>query len=224
MKYNIPISNKQIKDILVHPNLEYLGTGCQAIAYLHLPTNKVIKTIQVSGIEDPVLAFLRICINYPNNPFLPTVYNAKLYKTYMMYKDDRYEAFWNNCDIEDTPPDNALYTVIIIMEQLFPISTEDNEDLAIKLLQEINVLPQELEDLPTNIWGDYDPLYHTNHIFKYPIRRKDLRQDTNNQLFIKTLRLLEPLFDNFDPDLRRTNIMIRNPETNPHLVLVDPIC
>lgn len=61
VKLDIPTSKKPLSKFLQHPKLSHLGTGVQAIAHQHTAKpGTVVKTIFVSGSDDPSYQFLRV--------------------------------------------------------------------------------------------------------------------------------------------------------------------
>ena len=106
-KLEFKTSKKPIHGIIQSKQLNHLGTGVTAIAYEHKKRpNTVIKTIQLLGKDDVTFAFVRLCINNKQNPFLPKIYAAKVYNVKQMDDDER-EQLYQLMDPEDTPPDQG---------------------------------------------------------------------------------------------------------------------
>ena len=223
-KYTFPRSRKKITGLISSPKLQHLGSGVQAIAFAHKKhPNTVIKTIQVWGEQDPVLAFVRICMNHQDNPFFPRIYHAKLYDIDKMSDEER-EVLFSHIDPEDSPPDPGSAVIVLVMEKLYPIHIPENEEMAIKMLQKLGVLPADLSTL--TYVGSTEvrpPLSATSKAFDTPMKRKQLRQQSDNPQFIQAMRLLEPIFRQHYPDLHKKNIMIRKTISGPQLVLADPV-
>ncbi len=223
-KVEFPRSRKAITGILKSKQLQHLGTGVQAIAYQHKKhPNTVIKTIQLSGgMNDTVLAFVRLCINHKDNPFFPKIYTAKIFNSADLTASER-EVLYQDIDSYDSPPDKKELVLVLVMERLFPIHTPDNVDSAIGLLQTLKVLPDDLSTLPLNMLDVEDPLFSVKVPFKTAKGRQFLMKNSDNPKFVQALRLLEPLFRKGHADLHRQNIMIRRTGIGPQLVLADPI-
>lgn len=217
------LSNKSIHGLLQNNKLEHLGTGVSAIAYAHKKRpNTVIKTIQMLHKDDVMFAFIRLCINHKNNPFFPKIYAAKLYNIKRMDDDER-EQLFQLIDPTDTPPEEGMYIMLVVMEKLYPIHTPDNREIAITLLRELGIVPQNIDDVPVDIRGARDSLSRTKYPFEDPNIRHQLRHTSANSKFKEALRLLEPLFNVSEPDLHKKNIMLRKTNNGPEIVLVDPV-
>jgi hypothetical protein len=146
----IKTSKSSTSGILTHSTQQVIGGGAQAIAYLHKKfPGKVIKTIQLSGTDDPVYQFMRLAMKHQNNPYFPKIYSVKMYPTTQDSMDDRADEF----DILDTkgdynpPPDTMNYTAYVVMEKLKPLSNITNQDLEKFGLEDFS-LPPSYE----NIW------------------------------------------------------------------------
>ena len=184
--------------------------------------NTVIKTIQLISKEDATLGFVRLCMNNQNNPFLPKIYKAKIYNVQRMDDKER-EQLYSLIDPGDTPPDEGQYVMLVVMEKLYPIHSEQNKQTAIQLLRELGVLSKDPEMDYVNIVGTRDTLGGTRQSFDTHKRRQNLRTFTPNPQFRQALRLLEPLFNRAEPDLHKKNIMLRKTAEGPQIVLVDPV-
>lgn len=222
-KLEFKTSQKPIHGMIQSKQLNHLGTGVTAIAYEHKKRpNTVIKTIQLLNKEDPTFAFVRLCMNNKENPFLPKIYAAKVYNIQRMDPDER-EQLYQMMDPEDSPPEEGQFVMIIVMEKLYPIHNAANRAVATQLLQQLQVVPSNPDEIPPNLVGVRDPLSITNRKFANPFKRQELKQSSSNRQFKQALRLLEPLFKYGEPDLHKKNIMLRQTTNGPELVLVDPI-
>ena len=233
-KLSIPQSQKNTTGILKSPNLVHLGTGMTAIAYLHKKfPSKVVKTINISGENDPACHFLRICVNHQNNPYFPKIHAYKQYNTTEfgnwddidVERDQRYQELHGVTKI-DYPPQFNYYQLIIVMEKLYPL--KGNDSAALPILQELGILPQDLTTIEktTNFKGeevDTDPLDLLSTILNNPIERKRLRQIAKDPFFNQAMKLLEPLLIKHAPDMHHGNIMLRKSPDGPHLVIIDPV-
>lgn len=225
-KLNMPVSSKLTSGILRNRNLGHLGTGVQAIAYYHNKfPDKVVKMITVEGPNDPSYQFLRLCINHPDNPYFPKIYAYKQYNTSKSLNDeltgeDR-DRQYEEVNPTDSPPEWAPHQILVVMEKLHTIKA--NEPLATRLLQNCGILPNNLFDLKKYKLLSNSPLAATKIPFEDDNSRKELYQNTTDPQLKKALRLLEPLFKKFYPDLRPQNIMLRK-TGGTHIVIVDPVC
>lgn len=222
-KLSIPVSKGNTSGILKSSHMPHLGTGVQAIAYYNEKfPNKVVKAISISGTDDPYYQFLRVCINHPGNPYFPKFFAVKQYTTSGDAESSAEERArkYAEIDTEDSPPDWAPHQLIVVTERLHHLKS--NNDLAVSLLQECGILPEDLSTIKYRIYTD--PLSYTKDAFATKSDRMELAKNTKDPSLKQALRLLEPLFNKFDPDLRQHNIMIRMSNGAPHIVLNDPIC
>lgn len=136
-KLEFKTSQKPIHGVIQSSQLNHLGTGVTAIAYEHKKRpNTVIKTIQLLNKEDPTFAFVRLCMNNKENPFLPKIYAAKVYNIQRMDPDER-EQLYQMMDPEDSPPEEGQFVMIVVMEKLYPIHNAANRAVATQLLQQL---------------------------------------------------------------------------------------
>lgn len=216
-KIVMPVSSKVTSGILKNKNLNHLGTGVQAIAYYNQKfPGKVIKTIAITGPGDPSYQFLRLCVNHQDNPYFPKIY---AYKQYGMKDTGDREDRYAEIDPEDSPPESSEFQMIVVVEKLHSLTSTH-----VPLLQSVGILPSDLNTLKYARSTEVrPPLTATKNMFVDQKSRKQLYQMTPDVNLKKALRLLEPLFQKFYPDLRQTNIMVRN-SGQPHLVIIDPVC
>lgn len=98
------------------------------------------------------------------------------------------------------------------MEKLFPISINQ------QTLIDFNI--HNLIKLDPNKPWSHQPRIQFRNAFNNPKFRKHIQQSTNNKFLKQALRLLEPLFKHYDPDVHQDNIMQRQ---NNQFVFIDPI-
>lgn len=202
---------KLIWDFTNNPKLKKLGSGHQAIAYNHVnKPNTIVKVIRIKKPykTDPIIDFVQICMDNQNNPFLPRIYTAKLY------------------EINDSNNQNVL---IITMEKLHPLTETTNLfDVSFDVFKQLRLFPDE-EDTTHPFhdnWNDpsveicYDIIFEMFHDPRY---REWLVNNTPNRYLAKAIRLLDYLFDKYNPDVHSDNIMFRLTSSGPQLVLMDPI-
>lgn len=218
-KYDIPTSNKRITGLIpVSNKLSHLGSGIQSIAYMHnKKPNTVIKVIQVKGINDPALAFIRLSINHPDNPFFPKIYKAKMFNLKSMSEEER-DILFQQIDPSDSAPEPGTNVVVIIMEELIPMQLPENELESIRILQQLNILPKDLSQM------DSRPFVNVKRAFSTRANRKNLMLSSSNVEFKQAIRLLEPLFRRHINDLHQDNMMLRKTGEGMQLVIIDPIC
>jgi hypothetical protein len=228
-KFDMPISQKKTSGILKNKNIPHLGTGVQAIAYYHKKfPGKVVKMVSIEGENDPSYQFLRLCVNHPENPYFPKIYAYKQYNT--SGEQESHDTYtergqkYEEIDPEDSPPEWNTHQMLVVMERLYDL--QSNEKMAIEMLQSIGILPTDLTKLPPRMGTNEvrPPLAGTQFPFLTSESRKQLFNTTQDRNLKQALRLLEPLFNKFYPDLRKTNIMFRKGQNGTHLVFVDPIC
>ena len=113
-------------------------------------------------------------------------------------------------NVKQYPAKNGGYHMIINMERLYHISHTDE-----------NIL-YELFGIENN--GTLD-IHITNLdlMFDEPETRKLIIELTKFKSLKQAMRLLEPLFKNYMPDMHSGNIMYRKTPNGPVLVFLDPI-
>jgi hypothetical protein len=129
---NLRQSTKPIYDILDNKNYEIVGTGAQAIAYLHKKfPGKIIKTIQIHGPHDPSYQFLRLILKHQDNPYFPKIFSVKMYKTIKTTYGERGAMF----DLVDgggdfsPPPSDLKCTLFVVTEQLTRLGEINEQDI-----------------------------------------------------------------------------------------------
>lgn len=244
IKANIPKSKKAVGNILKNKNLAQAGTGVQAVAYLHKKfPNTIVKAIYIEGEHDAAYQFVRLCMNHQNNPFFPKIFYAKMYDT--RYDGIEQSKLYKSNDLPDYRPQ----LLIVVMEKLHKIDEDMGYETSLQLLQSLGILPEDLSKHPKQWttqqwrerfdknaagyedeeewWTNLDepsPLeYRIKGMFEIPKNRMWLRNNTNNPKLAEAMRLLEPLFRRFTPDIHMDNIMIRRTGVGPQLVFVDPV-
>jgi len=210
---NLKTSDKPVND--VWPNQKVLGIGAQSIAYLHKKyPDKVVKTIQVTGTADQSYQFLRLCTKHQNNPYFPKIYAMKYYPSKqepnnkLDFRDEDFEDYY-----DDYPPARLDNTLIIVTEFLTPLTDITNDD--------IHRLGLDDFELPNNMIsykGRNDITF--SMAFKNPTWRKYMQVHATDPQLKQALRLLEPLFKHYEPDMHTNNVMIRPPN---QWVFIDPI-
>jgi hypothetical protein len=220
---NIPRIKKSITGILSNPNIQHLGTGYQAIAYTHKKfPNSVIKTINIKGEDDPAYQFILTCKDHPENPFFPKIYTVKHYDTAESTQYQR-DLLYADIDKEDIPPQTQKEHLIVVMEKLYPLRG-DNEELSLRLLKQVGILPTDLTNLEQSGLGKIDtPFRAMNRLFKTPDTRRKLFHQSRNVQFKQALQILEPLFVKYDSDIHFNNMMLRHSLQGPQLVFLDPV-
>jgi hypothetical protein len=228
-KIEMPTSKGKTSGMFQSSGLSYFDAGIQAIAYLHQKfPNKVIKTLNISGENDPAYQFLRICKNHQDNPYFPKIYAYKLYDN--SYDEDdksRFKQFRAISGYRGSPPDWKDKILIVVTEKLEEL--KKNQRIVIPLLQQVGILPPDLTKLryidhtkPNNQGEIMPPLRAISRSFEELEDRKRIYNTTQDVQLKQAIRLLEPLFNSYYPDMHEGNIMLRlNP--TPHLVFIDPV-
>lgn len=222
---NLKVSGKTpVNDLLRNKQHKVLGTGSQVIAYLHSKfPGKVIKTIQISGTSDPQYQFLRVCLKHQNNPYFPKIYGVKMYKSGYNPTTDKdipiVDVF--NVPYDDILPDRQNNILYVITERLHSLPAEQFIDILAKLniTPTIEDLTKEERKLISIIKGNKIEYFFRCAFDRSEFRRKIYNQ-TNDPNLKQALRILEPLFKNFYPDMHSDNILARTPS---QLVFIDPI-
>lgn len=214
LKLDVPMSSKSIHPFLKSKEYEHLGTGHQAIAYYSKKfPGKAIKTIYISGKNDPQYQFLRVCVNHQNNPYFPKIYAYKMYKAkefeYTDEADYEYASINPTNDPFEVPPSRKPYVLLVVMEKLIKFD-EDNDRILKPLLSKLNISYSEYLDKPSS---------SVRNKFLDSTFRKKLIASTTDKYFAQALRIMDPLFNKFYPDIHFSNIMIRS---NGQVVFVDP--
>lgn len=222
----IRTSTKAISNVLysTDEHASVLGTGAQAIAYLHKKyPEKVIKSATISGISDPTYQFVRLCLNQQRNPFFPKFFFAKMYD----HKEDIKKEIEFDDNFNDTgdnlvPPKKGK-VLVVGLERLERIDKESLFNICNSLdiynvIKDTRLNPR-IERHATSNFDKFRMKF--DEVFRQPMNRRLLMKNANNPDFIKALRLMEPLFRHYESDLNLGNIMVRN---NAQLVFIDPIC
>lgn len=218
-------SNKEVQDTIRNTNQRVIGIGAQAIAYLHQKfPNQIIKTIQISGTNDPQYQFLRLCLKHQNNPYFPKIFAVKQYKTKDVSRKERSDKFSElqgeyGEPFDDIPNEAQKYTLFVVMEKLQPFS-----HMGIFRQLGVNPTPDDMTPRDKQSLRLTSGLNRTDIMIRMamsnPIFRKKVIMTTPDPKFAQALRLLEPLFKHYSPDLHTGNIMIRG---SNQLVFIDPI-
>lgn len=235
IKYEFPHTTKSITGIIGNPDkFDLLGVGQQAIALAHKKhPNSVIKTIQLSGKNDIVLAFIRLCMTHKTNPFFPKIFAAKIYNQKYDYTDPFDEIQFNaeydtkipkhtlTKEQRKRPPALGKWVLVVVMEKLHSIDTAENKEQTFEVLKSLGLISKfitSVEDL-----GDESPSDQILDVMRKDWTRAELRKKSNNPKFKEALRLLEPLFKRSWVDLQTRNLMFRYTSVGPQLVLMDPV-
>jgi hypothetical protein len=216
------ISNKSTSGVLKSPNLQFIATGTQAIAYYHKThPNTVVKVAAVSGEGDPIWQFLRICINNQKNPYFPKIFNYKIFNLKSI--TDEEEAYLeNNPEFEYLPiHDNRKMQILMVTERLNEITAPEFEQSLSKL---------GLDKLINYTKRKWQPGYSypltTDLIWKMlmdkEVGRRYLRSESSDKHFSDAIRLLSPLIatGRMYADVHLGNMMLRK---DGQLVFNDPL-
>lgn len=215
LKLDIPISKGKTSGVISNPNLEYIANGVQAIAYAHKQKpNTVIKVSAISGENDPVYQFLRVCMNHKNNPYFPKIFKAKKFNLSKISDDDLdYLKQQTNFDFEPIH-DNRIFQIFMVVEKL----QDCNLELLQSHMERLNLMNL-IKRYTNPRWQNRIDIA-TNVAFDKKEFRLAIRQTTTDKDFANAMRVMEPLFTKFRSDLHLGNFMVR---PNGELVLNDPV-
>ena len=108
-------------------------------------------------------------------------------------------------------PEYRDYMLVYVTEELIPTSSlSENQvrDLIVELI---------------NTASDKPMREFVSMLFQTKKNRSILRNRSKNAQFSQALRLMEPLFSRFHPDVHLGNVMFRKAGDSYQLVLVDPL-
>lgn len=198
---NVSISRKPLPDIQPSKWSE-IGSGEQAYVYQHKQQplkNEAIKVLDIYGTTaDAAYQFVRLCKNHQNNPHFPKIHSMKMYP-----------ATTKHSGYMMSPPGHQM---IIRMEKLKTIP--NNKEFFLKLF---GLSKDDIERFELDHYLDMFEMFDT------PEGRREIYNRTEYPSLKQALRLLEPLFRNFEPDMHGGNIMYRDTPTGPILVFIDPV-
>lgn len=222
IKFKPRISNKSTSGVLQSPKLQFIAAGCQAIAYYHKThPNTVVKVAAVSGEDDPLWQFLRVCINHPNNPYFPKVFNHKIFnlKNVTPEEEDYLET---HPEFEYLPIyDKRKMQILLVTERLHETSSEQFEDV-LKQLGLHEYITRYQKGMQLNSSYNVTTEIAWAKLMDTSTFRRDIRSYANDKHFKDAMRILEPLFahQGFYADVHLANMMSRS---NGHLVFNDPL-
>lgn len=208
-KLDIKIQDRE-KSMMPSKYLEYLDSGVNSMVYtMKKYPNAVIKMTPVHGKDAMAVQFLRVCTNNQTNPFFPKIYAYKLMKSKQLSEEEKdllYSKYKTGVDFEifgDLP-----YVLIMVVEKLKPLNS-------VSLTQQVKLF----KDIGVDVEIIRDKFIDMYDIFDEPKDRLDIIKNTPNKDFAKALRLLEPLFNNYQQDMHDGNFMLRGSQ----LVIIDPV-
>ena len=197
-------------------DLNVAGYGYQTIAYLHKKfPGKIIRVTKVSGYDDPSYQFIRVAYQHQNNPWFPKIYHVKFYAKGTEPED--YEGG------EITRP-NFANTLIVVMEKLDRVSVgwKHLGDLGITREMYHGVLATQIHSKVQQHYKD-DPMellyVVVRKMFQTYENRNWMYKNTTNSQLKQALKLLEPIFTNYEADVHSSNIRQR---AGGQLVFIDP--
>lgn len=173
--------------------------GSQAAAYVHTEKGTVVKAINIRGPSDPVYQFVRMARRHQDNPYFPKIYSIKLYPLTDVYRGTR--------------PNQPTHKMMITTEKLFHIGPA------------MYPLLEKIFHIKFDNQQDYDAMCKQlkyRH-FSTTAWRRELMNKTQDPKLKQALRLMEPLFRHYQPDMHLGNVMIRRTGGIPQLVIADPV-
>jgi len=222
IKFNPRMSNKSTSGVLQSPKLQYIANGCQAIAYYHKThPNTVVKVAAVSGEDDPLWQFLRICVNHSKNPYFPKVFNHKILNLRELSQEE--EMHLETLPEFEMLPiyDNRKLQIVIVTERLNEIQPSQF-DAAIDSVGLRPLLNKAKQTLQPKTRYPLNTEMLLGKLMDNPAGRKYLRKYSTDKNFTDAIRLLNPLLNTgkMYADVHLGNIMIRN---DGHMVFNDPL-
>lgn len=203
-----------------HPTgsgLKFLGGGVQGYAYKKVAAGSVVKYFSVfDPKKNGYLRFLRYVSKLPNNPFLPRIYNLKLYDvTGTKFGMDSNERFYGVLEMEKLIKVNDSMIIDVVPDLFRNIGLEFSEHA--------------LDYFST---GDHDT---KRHILDKEVQKAvynpakmnidELIAKSTNEQFTQALRVISGLLRkcNVTADLHAGNWMVRLTGSGPQLVILDPV-
>lgn len=180
-----------------------LGSGREAYVY-EFPgsTGTVIKYIKGDYSMSDYLAYVNEIMEYPENPFFPRIFNAKIY------------VYHGGEDVS-----------VVKTEKLIPITDDRIKDAVLHQL--INLGVEFPNGRVPNINLDDDPdvswIESINVLFSLPGQIKKMIATTKNPEFAQALKVLQKIIPERGQDFIPANFMVRQTSTGPQLVFNDPI-
>lgn len=221
-KIKTTTKSRTVSDIIRHKDQQMIGTGVQAIAYLHKKfPDKIIKTVQFDHFSDPGYQFIRLALNHQDNPYFPRIYAVKEYKTkevsYSQRIQDRTEL-----DPEhklDKLPAQQSRTLLVVMEKLYPL------DMTQDILDQFGItniarFVHRTDLKSTKLTDSTKTFMAIRAAFESAKMRQEMIRFVVDPKLKQALRLLEPLFRIHRPDMHYENIMRRS---TGDIVFMDPI-
>jgi hypothetical protein len=212
-KLEINKTEKDISGIINNPKLKPIGAGWQSIAYAHTNhPNMIAKTINIHGDNDPVFQFIRVAKNNSSNPYFPKIFKIKRYNSSDLDTDERDEQMLDIAPKEFTPErrDEMLFCTMERLQETDSI----NSDELFKLMSSIGINIQFEKKNPSEV---------LSNLFSDAVSRKRIRNNTTDNNLKQAMRLMEPLFNKYHPDLHLKNIMLRKTQNGYHMVFIDPL-
>lgn len=222
IKFKPRISDKSTSGVLQSPKLQFIAAGCQAIAYYHKThPNTVVKVAAISGEDDPLWQFLRVCINHPKNPYFPKVFNHKIFNLKNITPEEE-EYLETHPEFEYLPiHDKRKMQILLVTERLHETSPEQFEEV-LKQLGLHEYITRYQKGMQLNSRYNVTTEIAWAKLMDTPTFRRDIRNLSTDKHFKDAMRILEPLFahQGFYADVHLANMMSRS---NGHLVFNDPL-
>lgn len=182
---------------------DLIGNGIQTMVYAHKKyPNSVLRVSAVEGVGDPLAQFLRVCVNHPNNPYLLKIHSYKLVPASAITYDEAVLLKGMGADII---ADGAPFYLISVVEKL----QSANDAAVYDAMERMGIHLDDFTLKPNDI----------GTAFYNKIKRRKMYEICTDPQFRAALRLLEPLFTKFIPDLHGDNFMLRGTQ----LVIIDPV-
>lgn len=176
-----------------------LGGGLQSRAYSPTNTNNAVKLVNIAGTKDPSYQFIRMCSKHQDNPYFPKIFKVTKYPL----------AAGLSKKVLNTDK------LVVTMERLERFISSD----IIKVEQAFGI---RFGNFIKNMTDEEASRYLQTKLFKDPTWRAGVIKTTKDPHLKQAMRLLEPLFRHYQPDMHFGNIMMRGIGENRHMVFIDP--
>lgn len=221
----LPVSKKNIQ-IPQMSKARHLGAGIQGFAKQLVNRPNTVVKIALTANVDAYEEFIKLAIAHQDNPFFPKIKAAKKYNIDTMTEQEHAELMTKLGVSSDAIPDKKMLmhlnnVIIIAMERLIPIHASYLRDAVPRMLVDLygNKVLRKL-----GVDFEEDPIYIIEMLLYGLVQYVTLiRENTPNKQFRNALRLLAPLWNKWYMDTKSDNMMIRQTESGPQLVFLDPV-
>jgi hypothetical protein len=226
VKLDIPVKKGRHHGLFPNQDkVKYLGSGVQSIAYeLTKKPNSILKVINLQDLNDPTIAFIRVCMNHQDNPYFPRIYKMRVFESNRI---DPYEYQYlfnlNNPPINAELPLVGDYVAFVVMERLHSVDVvnPDVHQHIGKQLVSLGVIPDK-DAMNIKIGGSWRRMDLSKY-FDTHEKRHNIINNCQDRDFCEAMRILEPVFRRHKPDMHMGNLMARRSNDGIQLVIMDPV-